>query len=72
MVPDAELLENASHGDGLADNCKALIEKANAHGGTDNITVIVADFSGQGLPPLDSGAAVDCKEFNEEDFGPQT
>jgi protein phosphatase len=72
MVPEADLLENASRGSGLSDNCKALIEKANANGGTDNITVILAEFSGQGLPPLDAGAAVECKEFNEEDFEPQT
>ena len=72
MVPEADLLENAGRGDGLSDNCKALIEKANANGGTDNITVILAHFSGQGLPPLDPGAPVECKEFNEEDFKPQT
>jgi len=72
MVPEADLLEHASQGEGLANNCKALIEKANANGGTDNITVILAEFSGQGLPPLDSGTPVDCKEFNEEDFKPQT
>jgi protein phosphatase len=72
MVPEADLLDCATRGQGLSDNCKALIEKANANGGTDNITVILADFSGQGLPPLDAGAAVVCKEFNEEDFKPQT
>ena len=48
MVPEADLLEIASRGDGLSDNCKALIEKANANGGTDNITVILAEFSGPG------------------------
>jgi protein phosphatase len=72
MVPEADLLENAGRGDGLSDNCKALIEKANANGGTDNITVILAEFSGPGLPPLDPGTPVECKEFNEEDFKPQT
>jgi protein phosphatase len=72
MVPEADLLEIAGRGDGLSDNCKALIEKANANGGTDNITVILAEFSGQGLPPLDAGAAVEGKEFNEEDFEPKT
>jgi len=71
MVPEADLLENAGRGDGLSDNCKALIEKANANGGTDNITVILAQFSGPGLPPLDPGTPVECKEFNEEDFKPQ-
>jgi protein phosphatase len=72
MVPEADLLEIGGRGEGLANNCKALIEKANANGGTDNITMIIAEFSGQGLPPLDSGTPVECKEFNEEDFKPQT
>jgi len=72
MVPEADLLEIASRGDGLADNCKAFIEKANANGGTDNITMILAEFSGQGLSPSVAGAAVECKEFAEEDFRPQT
>ncbi len=72
MVPDADLSEHASRGEGLSDNCKALIEKANANGGTDNITVILAEFSGQGLPAADSGAAAECREFNEDDFKPQT
>ncbi len=51
MVPEADLLEIASREGNFADNCKALIEKANANGGTDNITVILAEFSGEGLPP---------------------
>jgi serine/threonine protein phosphatase PrpC len=72
MVPLPDLLEAASQGDGLAETCKALIEKANGNGGTDNITVIIADFSGPGLPLLDAAAAVECKEFNEEDFKPHT
>jgi protein phosphatase len=72
MVPEADLLEIASRGDGLADKCAALIEKANANGGTDNITVVLAEVSGQGLPPLVAEAAVECKAFNEEDFRPQT
>ena len=70
-VPQPYLLELAGRSEGLANNCKALIEKANANGGTDNITVILADFSGPGLPPLDSGVPVECKEFNEEDFKAQ-
>jgi protein phosphatase len=68
MVPEADLLENASRASGLSANCKALIEKANANGGTDNITVILVEFSGDGLPPKDPEAVVDFKEFNEEDF----
>ena len=72
MVPEADLLEKAGRGNGLAESCKALIEKANANGGTDNITVILAEFSGEGLPAISNGASVECKEFNEEDFKPQT
>jgi protein phosphatase len=71
MVPEADLLELASRGDALSDNCKALIDKANANGGTDNITLIIAEFSGEGLSPAVAGAAVECKEFDEEDFRPQ-
>jgi protein phosphatase len=72
MVPEADLLENGGRANALSDNCKALIDKANANGGGDNITVILAEFSGPGLPPGNAGAAVECKEFNEEDFKPLT
>jgi protein phosphatase len=72
MVPEADLLEIASRGEPLAENCKAFIEKANANGGTDNITMILAEFSGEGLPPVAAGVAVEGKEFAEENFRPQT
>jgi protein phosphatase len=71
MVPEPELLETVSRANGLADKCKALIEKANGYGGTDNITMIMAEFSGEGLPPMDATTSVECKEFNEEDFKPR-
>jgi protein phosphatase len=71
MVPEADLLEIASRPGDFTDNCKAFIEKANANGGADNITMILAEFSGPGLAPADAGAAVECKEFDEEDFRPQ-
>jgi protein phosphatase len=71
MVSDADLLENAGRGGGLPESCKALIEKANANGGMDNITVILAEFLGQGLPPRDDKTAVECREFKAEDFNPQ-
>ena len=35
--------------------CKELTDRANAAGGHDNITVIVADFEGDGLLPLGEG-----------------
>jgi len=72
MVAEEDLLEICSRGAALSENCKALIEKANANGGTDNITMVLAEFSGQGLAPMVAGAAVECKEFDEEDFRPQT
>ena len=36
------------------DICKALTERANQAGGHDNITVIVVQFDGEGLPPRDA------------------
>ena len=72
MVPEEDLLELGGRSAELSENCKALIDKANANGGADNITVILAEFSGDGLPAFDAGAAVECKEFNEDDFKPQT
>ena len=38
------------------DICKALTERANAAGGHDNITVIVVQFDGEGLPARDEAA----------------
>jgi PPM family protein phosphatase len=71
MVPEADLLEISGRPGNLADNCKALIDTANANGGVDNITMILAEFSGPSLPAPQAGAAVEVKEFNEEDFRPQ-
>ena len=72
MVSDADLLAIAGNEDAPEQSCKGLIEKANSHGGTDNITVIVASFSGSGLPAQDAASTVDCKEFDEEEFKPQS
>ena len=68
MVPDTDLLEIANRGDGLPDRCKALLDEANANGGTDNITVILAELSGPGLPSHDMELPIECKPFSEEDF----
>jgi protein phosphatase len=38
------------------DSCKTLIERANLAGGHDNVTVIVAQFDGEGLQALAAGA----------------
>ncbi len=68
MVKMPEIQEIVTSPKPLQDKCKQLIEKANAGGGTDNITVILAELSGPGLPPAEGTAAVELKEFSEEDF----
>jgi PPM family protein phosphatase len=65
--PDEIQRITTSHDD-LAAKCKALITSANQGGGTDNITVIMAEFSGPGLSAPPSSAGVVFKEFREEDF----
>lgn len=52
----------------LPEKCQALINQANTNGGTDNITVIIAEIKGPGLPPADATANVEFQEFREEDF----
>jgi len=57
----------------LMQTCKKLIDKANAKGGPDNITVIVARFEGEGLQdPEDDGtdgAEVKHRPFLFDDSG---
>jgi protein phosphatase len=68
MVPATDIVASVKGTESLAKKCKSLIDKANAQGGSDNITVVMAEFSGPGLPPAASTAAVEVKEFNEEDL----
>ena len=68
MVPATDILATVKGAEPLADKCKSLIEQANAKGGSDNITVVMAEFSGPGLPPAAPTAVVKLKEFKEEDF----
>jgi protein phosphatase len=68
MVKVPEVLGVLEGKDGPAAKCKTLIQKANEHGGTDNITLILAELSGPGLPPADAAAGVEFQEFREEDF----
>ena len=68
MVPPADISVRVKGTESLAKKCQSLIDLANAKGGSDNITVVMAEFSGAGLPPAGSTAAVDFKEFAEEDF----
>ncbi len=71
MVPATDILATVKGTEPLADKCESLIRKANAKGGSDNITVVMAEFSGPGLPPADPTAVVDFKEFKQEDFAGQ-
>jgi len=71
MVKPPDLAAAATLDAPLVERCKALIEKALAGGGTDNITVIMTEFMGPGLPPADPTAVVEFKEFSEDDFKPR-
>jgi len=68
MVKPPSILGVVNGRDSLADKCRTLVQMAKDQGGTDNITVIMAEVAGPGLLPADSGAAVAAKEFREEDF----
>jgi protein phosphatase len=63
-----------SHEKELTAACKKLIDAANANGGPDNITVIVARFDGEGLADPDDGdgedgASVKHRPFPLDDSG---
>ncbi len=58
QVKKDEIAEIASSGKSLMEMCSALIDLANHRGGPDNITVIVARFSGDGLGNPGDGEAV--------------
>lgn len=68
MVKMPDLQRVLSAADPPPTKCKTLVQLANEHGGTDNITVILAEVAGAGLPPADSAAGVELHEFREEDF----
>jgi serine/threonine protein phosphatase PrpC len=68
MVKKPDLVSVVNNGEELPNKCTALIGKANEAGGTDNITMIIAGFTGHGLPQEDPATGVEFKEFSEEDF----
>jgi protein phosphatase len=57
VSPDELAALAAAHEDEAA-LCEALVAQANARGGHDNITVVVARFHGEGLGPAQPGDAV--------------
>ena len=71
MVKSPDLLGVLQTNGPLPDMCRTLIGRANANGGADNVTVIVAKLQGVGLAPQDPAAGVELREFREEDFSPR-
>ena len=71
MVKSPELLAALVKDGPLPEACRTLIGHANAGGGADNITAIVAKLQGAGLAPQDAAAGVESREFREEDFQPR-
>ena len=61
MVKPAEMLEILKNGNTPRGRCKALIDAANASGGADNVTAIVARVSGPGLAPVDPDAGIELE-----------
>lgn len=59
LVNDAQLLETAGVCADLKLGCERLVEAAKVAGGRDNITVVLCEFSGEGLPLSDRDASAD-------------
>ncbi len=68
MVDSDDILSVVNSSGSFADKLRTLTDKANASGGTDNITGIMGEFTGPGLPPADPEAGVELREFDERDF----
>lgn len=64
MVPPAKILELAASNADLGACGRSLISAANERGGADNITVILAELSGDGLPRSDPAEPVQVKDLS--------
>lgn len=60
-VQDADILRAIRGNEDLVATCKELTDLANRGGGPDNITVVVAEVRGPGLPPADPKAPLEAK-----------
>jgi PPM family protein phosphatase len=58
LVRREEIAQDVSSGDELHRICERLVERANAGGGPDNITVVTAAFEGSSLPEAQAGDSV--------------
>ncbi|HEX5387218.1 MAG TPA: protein phosphatase 2C domain-containing protein [Gemmatimonadales bacterium] len=63
LVKRDEIAEVIATTPDLAAVCGTLIDLANARGGSDNITVVLARFEGQGLPDADGAAGVEYRVY---------
>jgi len=63
VVDDPEILEVVRGADDCLALCDQLISLANARGGPDNITVLVARVDGEGLDDAKSGGAVALRAY---------
>ncbi|HEV2178133.1 MAG TPA: protein phosphatase 2C domain-containing protein [Candidatus Sulfopaludibacter sp.] len=69
QVKPAEMLGIAGRAESLARKAASLIQAANASGGADNITVVLAEFTGAGLPAGGGSRHVELREFELDDLG---
>lgn len=67
MVRPSEMLEIVTRPVALSEKCQALIHTANENGGTDNVTVVLSELSGEGLRSADPTAQVEVKEFKSSE-----
>ncbi len=67
MVAPADLALLASRAS-LKQACRELVDSANKSGGNDNITAVVAEVAGRGLPPADPSSPPQVKEFHRQNF----
>ena len=63
LVRGEEIARVASTSQDVCEICERLIDAANACGGPDNITVIAARFTGEGLAPAADGDEVGHRRF---------
>ncbi len=62
-VTDAEMLSILLGATTVNGACSALVDAANAHGGNDNITVLIAEMDGEGLPEASSDGRLSLEEL---------
>jgi serine/threonine protein phosphatase PrpC len=70
MLDDAQIRQLASAPIPVEQACEALVQAANAAGGKDNITVIIAEVEGPALPPADTGELCEAAVETVQEYKP--